>query len=595
MTEIFNKIAALPVYKIICGVLRNPWVIAIVGGVIAAIIGAYIWDKLRRRSKKPELTSAEPIESYLVPYDKFYQDLLKERFSQNFVSVRKEGGKERDIIKEFEQALKTEASIIALCGKGGAGKTRILIELCKAHPEFLFINTRAFTRDSKPLIAGLKTHLQQGQVVIFDDIHNHPAVFKGVLDIVYDKKVKLIAATRDPEPIEELKKEQRFKVEMISLGKMDNVAEIVGATGERKRKIEQIAGGIPALAVLAAQYEKLDEVSDAWGLLDSILDDMAKCFPQNGNEVVADIAIRRGVREDDQIVKDNFDAIKHIKRMGYIIDFTIGRQRFFGIDPDILAEHICRRVYFPDGMISPAYDTFLNTLPVYEGMRVLITLINLYRGYNVLRAVDAAERLFAVLLKAKDIKTRTIGFKPEEKIGGPFLPMLIDMTVVAYDGFQNLQPVQSILEQILDPALELGDPRRLNDLGLIFYKIGEPENARKCFEKAISLFEKSKDKIGYAMALHNLAMIHQHLGDYKKARELYEQSLKIFTDLGAKREQAAVLHQLGIIHQEQGEYDRARELYEKSLKTAQELGDKSGIAISLYQLGRIHEEQGEYD
>ena len=131
--------------------------------------------------------------------------------------------------------------------------------------------------------------------------------------------------------------------------------------------------------------------------------------------------------------------------------------------------------------------------------------------------------------------------------------------------------------------------------GMVHHELGEYGEARRCYEEALSLFEKLGEEGRVAAVLHQLGMLAQDTGDYAEARRLYQQSLKIAEELGDKGGIAKSLHQLGMLAQGQGDYAEARRLYQESLKIKEELGDKGGVAISCAQLALLEGELGNLD
>jgi predicted ATPase/DNA-binding winged helix-turn-helix (wHTH) protein/Tfp pilus assembly protein PilF len=83
-------------------------------------------------------------------------------------------------------------------------------------------------------------------------------------------------------------------------------------------------------------------------------------------------------------------------------------------------------------------------------------------------------------------------------------------------------------------------------------------------------------------------------GDYPAARALLEESLAIRRELGDRSGIAASLSNLGNVAVNQGDHPAARALQEQSLAIRRELGDRFGIAASLNNLGGVVYMQGDY-
>jgi tetratricopeptide (TPR) repeat protein len=131
-------------------------------------------------------------------------------------------------------------------------------------------------------------------------------------------------------------------------------------------------------------------------------------------------------------------------------------------------------------------------------------------------------------------------------------------------------------------------------IGLGCYYLGEWEEARAHWQKALEIGQRAGDDRGQAAALHNLGILAQEQGDYVAARYFYQQSLEIDQALGDRAGASTSLHQLGTLAQEQRDYAAARHFYQQSLETDQALGNRAGVSTSLHQLGMLAQVQGDY-
>lgn len=83
-------------------------------------------------------------------------------------------------------------------------------------------------------------------------------------------------------------------------------------------------------------------------------------------------------------------------------------------------------------------------------------------------------------------------------------------------------------------------------------------------------------------------------GDYMQAKALHEQSLTLFRELGNKLGIARELNDLGEIARYLGNYQEAVALHTESLALRYEIDDKEGLAVSLGQLGTIALDRGQH-
>jgi non-specific serine/threonine protein kinase len=97
-----------------------------------------------------------------------------------------------------------------------------------------------------------------------------------------------------------------------------------------------------------------------------------------------------------------------------------------------------------------------------------------------------------------------------------------------------------------------------------------------------------------AYVLNAAGVLSYHQGDYPVARALYEESLAIRRELGDRSGIAGSLGNLGNVAVNQGDRPAARALQEQSLAIYRELGDRFGTANTLNNLGVVALNQGDY-
>jgi predicted ATPase/DNA-binding winged helix-turn-helix (wHTH) protein len=97
-----------------------------------------------------------------------------------------------------------------------------------------------------------------------------------------------------------------------------------------------------------------------------------------------------------------------------------------------------------------------------------------------------------------------------------------------------------------------------------------------------------------AKVLNEAGALARYQGDYPAARALHEESLAILRELGDRFGIAVSLNNLGNVACGQSDYLAGRAMYEQSLAIYRELGDRYGIATSLSNTGSEAVNQGDY-
>jgi tetratricopeptide (TPR) repeat protein len=132
-----------------------------------------------------------------------------------------------------------------------------------------------------------------------------------------------------------------------------------------------------------------------------------------------------------------------------------------------------------------------------------------------------------------------------------------------------------------------------NTLGIMYMRRGDYVSAKAHYEQSVEIAKMLDEKQGLSATLHQLAMLAQTQGELTEARRLYDESLEINKKLGDQSGIASTLNQLGVLAQAQGELTEARRLYDESLEINKKLGDQSSIAITLHNLAMLAQDQGE--
>jgi len=84
-----------------------------------------------------------------------------------------------------------------------------------------------------------------------------------------------------------------------------------------------------------------------------------------------------------------------------------------------------------------------------------------------------------------------------------------------------------------------------------------------------------------------LGAAQRYLGDRAGARQSWQKALDLRTGAGQRRKEAAALNNLALVEDDDGNFDRARELLERALLIKRQLGDRRPIAIGLANLAGV--------
>ncbi len=167
-------------------------------------------------------------------------------------------------------------------------------------------------------------------------------------------------------------------------------------------------------------------------------------------------------------------------------------------------------------------------------------------------------------------------------------PELLGVKQAAW--FDQLEAEHDNLRAALKCSIESGEPeagmRLAGAVWRFWYVRGYIGEGRGWLEAALSgRSGMSGPFVAKAlMAAGGLAFVG---GDYVQGRRLYEDSLAMWRELGDRRQIAYLLSNLGFLTSSQGDQAAARNLLEESLAIRREIADTRGAATSLNNLGLV--------
>jgi len=131
--------------------------------------------------------------------------------------------------------------------------------------------------------------------------------------------------------------------------------------------------------------------------------------------------------------------------------------------------------------------------------------------------------------------------------------------------------------------------------GILAFDQGNYDRAECCYEKGLNLFRPSQDRFGLAKVLNNLGNLHFVREAYAEAKPYYEECLEAFRHLDIRWGTNIVLNNLGGLANALGAFDEARKWHLQSMALSQEIGDRTGLAMSTSNLGEVCVNQGRID
>ncbi len=590
------------------------WVWGVVGVVAIALTIYYGRKAATRRQVRAEVERAQRPDaavSYkdepLVSYKTFYGDEIGERHEFKFVGERAElvrVGAKDEVEKSKPLAAIVDfitgpEQMLVVCGSGGLGKSRLLIEAAKVKPRVRFAQTRLFGKNLAGLTALLRDKAKKDDVIVFDDCHEYATEFEALLGAALRAGAKVIAATRYLSSIEKALEATHVRPEVVELGRMVNAATIVPAREDVLTDIARLSEGNPALAVAAYLYwlrlpdgeKTLVGIPDSFGLLKKVFDDLVKAGGAHAREFLGELSVRRGLFEHELKSSEYKKLLAVLKGMGYVSSWAVGDENGYRVVPDKLRDYIIQTVYVLNGELMPEFDRVINDLPDTDAVNVIDMLAIQYRETRQ----EAWKQACARLLSKYADKEHGPGIGFGANIQRKPLELLIDIGYEAWESFGDLRLVVDVLGDFCAGAEKLESIETLNKAAMFYHKTGEPDRALKCYEKGLTVAERDGDKLGAAAFLGNIGLVWKDKGEWDKALEYHEKALNLYRRLGDRQGEAGQLGNIGNVYHLKGEWDKALASFEKVLKVFDELGAKQEQASVLDNIGLVWKDKGEWD
>ncbi len=134
----------------------------------------------------------------------------------------------------------------------------------------------------------------------------------------------------------------------------------------------------------------------------------------------------------------------------------------------------------------------------------------------------------------------------------------------------------------------------LNGMGEIYNRLDRFEIADKYYLRALSIFNRVKDKSGKALVLYNLGFNTISLRDFKKAGEYLLHALNLAIEVGNHKVEADAQSGLGVLNYIVGNYKEALNRSEMGLKAGTKIDYKRGMALAHGHMGLAYLSLNDY-
>jgi len=139
-----------------------------------------------------------------------------------------------------------------------------------------------------------------------------------------------------------------------------------------------------------------------------------------------------------------------------------------------------------------------------------------------------------------------------------------------------------------------------NDIGEVYYKMGDYPKALRYYQKALAIREKVFGKIhpDTAISYNDIGVVYADMGDYPNAFRYYQKALTIREKVLGKAHLATAIsyNNIGGVYESMGNYHKALSYYQKVVNIFEKVLGKVHpyTAISYGNIGGVYESMGDY-
>ncbi|MEO6638803.1 MAG: tetratricopeptide repeat protein [Ginsengibacter sp.] len=164
---------------------------------------------------------------------------------------------------------------------------------------------------------------------------------------------------------------------------------------------------------------------------------------------------------------------------------------------------------------------------------------------------------------------------------------------VAWDNRVNDSPGSfklsgQVLELLRQVDYPKGNAEALKCHSSTLVRFSKNEEAQKCLNKALSIFESTNDLEGVAVVCGYLGIIQRNWGNFSNSRELLQKSLKLTRRTGYLEVEGTTLYQKGVTYKYLGNYERALEYYHQCLYIKRATGFTLMEAYAINVTGAVN-------
>ncbi len=135
----------------------------------------------------------------------------------------------------------------------------------------------------------------------------------------------------------------------------------------------------------------------------------------------------------------------------------------------------------------------------------------------------------------------------------------------------------------------------LNQLGIVYFNIKQPDLAQQQHQKALKLYEELKDEKGIAYSYGCIGHLYEKRKEFDEALGYQQKALNYYQKDNDKQGMATILENIGSVYEDQEIYALALDYFTQSLKLTQLIGDSLLMIVNINNIGDNYRKTQHYE
>ncbi|NEQ71092.1 MAG: CHAT domain-containing protein [Symploca sp. SIO2D2] len=111
----------------------------------------------------------------------------------------------------------------------------------------------------------------------------------------------------------------------------------------------------------------------------------------------------------------------------------------------------------------------------------------------------------------------------------------------------------------------------LNNIGLVYQGIGQPQKALSYYNQALPISQEVENRSMEATTLNNLGGVYDTIGQPQKALSYYNKALPILREVGYRSGEGITLASIGFVQENQGKTEQAIDFYQQAIEVIESI------------------------